>query len=339
MKGKDPMHVLGIESSCDETACSVVRDGMEILSNVVATSLEEHRRYGGVIPEIASRSHVEWLIPVLEEALSKAELSYREIDLIAATQGPGLPGSLLVGLSAAKALSFAREIPFIGVDHLHAHLYACLMQPGPPSFPFVGMVVSGGHTALFWMEDVHRIRRIAETQDDACGEAFDKVAKILGLGYPGGPEVEKRARAGNPSRFRFPPPRVQEGSLDFSFSGIKTAVLYQVKDLPKPLTEKVVQDLCAGFQETVIQTLSNHALEACRRFKAEALLVGGGVIANQALREALEKRFVKENRQVLFPPKGLSLDNAAMVAGLGYHLYRKGLHSQLDLGVEPLGVN
>jgi len=356
------MLVLGIETSCDETAASVVKDGQKILSNVVATSLEDHKRYGGVVPEIACRSHVESIAPVLEEALKTAGISYEAIQLISATNGPGLPGSLLVGVSTAKALSFAKGIPFIGVDHLQAHLYACLMRPDPPSFPLVGMVVSGGHTGLYWMKDVHRFKRIAETQDDACGEAFDKVAKVLGLGYPGGPLVEKRAKEGNPKAFSFPPPRLNEKSLDFSFSGIKTAVLYKVKELqrvqgtgcrvqggefrkaflnPKPstLNPRLINDICASFQQVVIETLIRHALLACRRFHTRHLLVGGGVIANQKLRREFKKQFQREGLQVFFPPKGLSLDNAAMVAGLGYHLYRRGIRSSLDLPCNPLGAN
>lgn len=334
------MLVLGIETSCDETACSVVRDGRRILSNVVATSLEEHKRYGGVVPEIACRSHVEFMAPVLSEALKRAGISYEAIELISATQGPGLPGSLLVGFSTAKALSFARGIPFVGVDHLQAHLYACLMGPDPPSFPLVGMVISGGHTGLYWMEDVHRFRRIAETQDDACGEAFDKVAKILGLGYPGGPLIERYAALGDPKRFSFPPPRLNEKSLDFSFSGIKTAVLYKVRDLGKgSLSPSMIHDLCAGFQKVVVETLVRHALLAVQRHEARSLLVGGGVTANQALRREFRRRFRENRLRVVFPPKGLSLDNAAMVAGLGYELYQRGMRSPLHLTCEPLGVN
>lgn len=337
------MFVLGIESSCDETACSVVKDGWKILSNVVATSLEDHRPYGGVIPEIACRSHVEWIMPVLEEALRKAHLSHEDVALISVTQGPGLPGSLLVGVSTAKALSFSRDIPLVGVDHLQAHLYACRMRPDPPPFPCVGMVISGGHTALYWMKEVDRVEPISETQDDACGEAFDKVAKILGLGYPGGPLIEKRARGGDPKAFAFPPPRIQEKSLDFSFSGIKTAVLYKVRGLqgsnPRLLEPSLVNDLCASFQRVVIETLVDHAIRACQKFQARRLLLGGGVVANQKLRQEFRKRCQREKIEVFFPPKGLSLDNAAMVAGLGYHLYRKGISSPLTLACDPLGVH
>jgi len=348
------MLVLGIETSCDETSCAVVKDGWEILSNVVTSSLEEHKPYGGVIPEIACRSHVESITPVLEASLKKAHATYQDIDLIAATSGPGLPGSLLVGVSTAKALSFARRIPWVGVDHLQAHLYACLMKPERPVFPLVGMVVSGGHTTLFEIKEFHEFRRIADTEDDACGEAFDKVAKILGLGYPGGPLIEQRAKKGNPKAFQFPPPRLDETSLHFSFSGIKTAVLYQVKRLQgedvrgarayqasrqKPLAPSLVNDIAASFQEVVIATLVEQALRACRVLRAETLVVGGGVIANQKLREAFLKRFREEQLTVLFPPKGLSLDNAAMVAGLGYQLYQRGFRSSLDLACSPLGMN
>ncbi len=338
------MLALGVESSCDETACAVVENGKKILSNVIASSLEEHRPYGGVIPEIACRSHVESMMPVLEKSLHEAGVSFGDMDLIAATCGPGLPGSLLVGLSTAKAISFARGIPLIGVDHIQAHLYACLMRPRAPSLPVLGLVVSGGHTSLFHIQKVDRFKRIAETQDDACGEAFDKVAKILGLGYPGGPEIEKRAALGDPKAFSFPPPRLNATSLDFSFSGIKTAVLYQVKELVQSkkynvLPPSMVNDICASFQRVVIETLMRHALSACRQYQCRTLVVGGGVTANQALRRSFEKRFREEGLRVFFPPKGLSLDNAAMVAGLGTRLYQKGFRSSLDLGCYPLGVN
>ena len=350
------MLVLGVESSCDETACAVVRDGRAILSNVVASSLEEHKRYGGVIPEIACRSHVESMVPVLEKALEEARVSYEDIELISVTQGPGLPGSLLVGLSTAKALSFAKEIPFVGVDHLEAHVYACLMRPRTPPFPHMGMVISGGHTVLFKIEGIDRFMRIAETQDDACGEAFDKVAKIVGLGYPGGPLIEKRAKLGNPKAFSFPPPIANKTFLNFSFSGIKTAVLYKVRELqgsrvqgfkgfktldpstPRPLEPPVINDLCASFQKVVIDTLIRQADLACERYKTKVLLLGGGVVMNQELRWEFRKHFRRRGVQVLFPPKGLSLDNAAMVAGLGYHLYKQGLRSSLDLACQPLGV-
>ncbi|MFH1858602.1 MAG: tRNA (adenosine(37)-N6)-threonylcarbamoyltransferase complex transferase subunit TsaD [Candidatus Omnitrophota bacterium] len=351
------MYVLGVETSCDETACAVVQNGKKILSNIVASSLEDHKPYGGIIPEIACRSHVEFMVAVLERALKKARLCYEDIGLISVTNGPGLPGSLLVGLATAKALSFAKKIPLLGVDHLQAHLYACLMRPRPPRFPLVGMVVSGGHTSIFNIEAVDRFKKIAETQDDACGEAFDKVAKMLGLGYPGGPLIERRARAGNPKAFSFPPPIAHPHSLNFSFSGIKTAVLYKIKELqgmqiqpkgkrrpkdaipPKPLRPSVIDDLCASFQKVVIETLMQRAQLACERFCANTLLLGGGVVSNQALREEFQKRFQRAGLGVLFPPKGLSLDNAAMVAGLGYQLFRKGSRSSLDLACEPLGAN
>jgi len=334
------MLTLGIETSCDETACSVVLNGKRILSNVIATSLEDHKPYGGVIPEIACRSHVESIAPVLEESLRKAKVSLDDIQLIASTYGPGLPGSLLVGLSTAKAISFAKEIPLVGVDHIQAHLYACLMVDRPPSFPLMGLVISGGHTSLFWMKDFHRFKRIAETQDDACGEAFDKVAKMLELGYPGGPLVEKRAREGNPQVIPLPLPKLNEPSLDFSFSGIKTAVLYKVRELAhtRTLARTVMNDICASFQHVVIETLIRNALLACRRHRCQTLLVGGGVSANQALRSEFQTRFRREGLKVLFPPKGLSLDNAAMVAGLGYRLYQKGIRSSLELSCEPLGA-
>ena len=334
------MLVLGIETSCDETACAVVENGTAILSSVVASSLEEHRPYGGVIPEIACRSHVEWILPVVDEALQKALVRLNRIDLVAATHGPGLVGALMVGVAVAKTLSLSQGIPFVGVDHVRAHLYACLMQRHAPNFPFIGLVVSGGHTSLYEVADTDRFRLIGRTLDDACGEAFDKVAKILGLGYPGGPAIERRARRGDPRAFSFPAPLLKNHPFDFSFSGLKTAVLYKVRELEKRQAtsdKQQVNDICASFQRGVIEGLLERALDACRHSGLKELVVGGGVTANRALRTAFETRFRGEGLSVHFPPKGLSLDNAAMVAGLGYRLYRKGIRCGLELECLPLG--
>ena len=331
------MLILGIETSCDETACAVVEDGVRIRVNVVASSLKEHRPYGGVIPEIACRSHVESILPVVDQALREAGIGFSDLGLLAATEGPGLVGALLVGLTVAKTLSFSHQIPFVGVDHIEAHLYACLMREPAPHFPFLGLVVSGGHTSLYEVSDFDRFRLIGQTRDDACGEAFDKVAKILGLGYPGGPVIEQRSREGNPRVFSFPTPLLKDHPFDFSFSGIKTAVLYKVRELEKPLSSPVIDDLCASFQRVVIEGLVERSLQGCRRLGLKVLVVGGGVTANQALRTAFENRFRQEALEVYFPPRGLSLDNAAMVAGLGYQLYRKGIHSSLNLACSPLG--
>ena len=329
------MLVLGIETSCDETACAVVEDGLKIHANVVASSLKEHRPYGGVIPEIACRSHVESILPVVDQTLREAGVGFRDLGLLAATEGPGLVGALLVGMTVAKTLSFSQQIPFVGVDHIQAHLYACLMQEPAPDFPFLGLVVSGGHTNLYEVSDYDQFHLIGQTRDDACGEAFDKVAKILGLGYPGGPVIEQRSRGGNPHAFSFPTPQLKDHPFDFSFSGLKTAVLYKVRELT--LSSSVIDDLCASFQRVVIEGLVERSLQTCRRLGLRALVVGGGVTANQALRAAFEGRFRQEALEVYFPPRGLSLDNAAMVAGLGYQLYRKGIHSSLDLACSPLG--
>lgn len=336
------MLVLGIETSCDETACAVVEGGVGIRANVVASSLKEHRPYGGVIPEIACRSHVESVLPVVDQALSEAGVGLRDIGLLAATNGPGLAGALMVGVTVAKTLSFSQRIPFVGINHIQAHLYACLMRDPAPAFPFLGLVVSGGHTSFYEVLDYHRFRLMGQTRDDACGEAFDKAAKILGLGYPGGPAVEQRAREGNPRAFSFPTPQLKDHPFDFSFSGLKTAVLYKVRDLRRgegetPLPPSVINDLCASFQQVVIEGLLERSLQGCRRLGVKVLVVGGGVTANRALRAAFESRFKGETLEVYFPPAGLSLDNAAMVAGLGYRLYRKGIHSPLDLACFPIG--
>jgi N6-L-threonylcarbamoyladenine synthase len=333
------MNVLGIESSCDETAAAVVKDGQAILSNVVSSSLKYHRKYGGVIPEIAFRMQLETITEVCARALRKAKLNLDDIGLVSVTSGPGLLGSLLVGISFAKALSMGKNIPLNSVNHLYGHIYAGLLERKAVRFPFIGLVVSGGHTSLFYIEEFDKIKLLGSTQDDACGEAFDKVAKILGLGYPGGPIIEKISRQGDPKKIKFKCPDT-EGPLDFSFSGIKTAVLYYLRDalrhktgLKKPPLP-LVRDIAASFQEAAINTLVNKSLLACRIKKIRRLVVGGGVAANNRLRDELSSRAGENNIRVYFPGKALCMDNAAMVAGLGYRLFRKGHCPGLDLNVE-----
>lgn len=320
------MYVLGIETSCDETAASVVRDGREILSNVVTSSLGEHKKYGGIIPEVAFRKQIDTIDGIVDCSLKEAGLGLRDIDLIAVTCGPGLAGSLLVGISFAKALSFAGKIPLLGVNHLESHLYSALLNASRPRPPFVALVVSGGHTSLFYVRDFKRIEALGATHDDACGEAFDKVAKILGLGYPGGPAVEKAARNGDGRRIKFSCSNT-EAPLDFSFSGVKTAVLYYVKRHGL----KDLADIAASFQEAVVNTLVKKSLAACRHKQAKALVIGGGVAANKRLRQALIRQASLEGVKVYLPAAGLCTDNAAMVAGLAFHLFKKGRCSGLEL--------
>jgi len=336
------MLTLGIETSCDETAVSVTR-GKDILSNVVSSSVHLHSKYGGVVPEIASRFHLEYITPALKEALIDARVGLDDIELVAVTKEPGLIGSLLVGISMARAVAYSLSIPLVEVNHIIAHIYANLMHNGRLEFPFMGLVVSGGHTQIIWMEDLDKFRVLGETQDDAVGEAFDKVAKILGLGYPGGPIIEKRAINGDPEKIRFPRSFLKEGSLDFSYSGIKTAVLYYVqKQLGHKsqvtshksedtrhktggggLDSKMIDDICAGFQEAAFDMIVDTAVSACRKKKAGALVVGGGVSANKRLREKLTGEAQKWGITVHFPSMDLCLDNAAMIAGLGEALYKK----------------
>lgn len=332
------MLVLGIESTCDETACSVVSDGKIILSNVVASQIDLHKEYGGVVPELACRRHIDLIMPVIDQALTQANVQLNEIDLIAVAHGPGLIGALLIGLSTAKALSLALRIPFIGVNHIEAHLYAALMsQQGPVDYPSLGVVLSGGHTALVLMRELGVYELIGQTVDDAIGEAFDKVAKLLGLPYPGGPPVEKLALKGDKQRFPFKGGQVKGSPLDFSFSGLKTAVLYAIRDLNlsgKPLSEQEKCDLAASFQRAALEDVVKKTLVAAENHGTRTLIFGGGVTNNQRLRQNFESA-CQGGYQLLWPSLGLSLDNAAMIAGLGYHIYmRKGEGDPIDL--EPL---
>ncbi|HAH21153.1 MAG: tRNA (adenosine(37)-N6)-threonylcarbamoyltransferase complex transferase subunit TsaD [Omnitrophica WOR_2 bacterium GWF2_43_52] len=330
------MIILGIETSCDETSAAVVENGRYVLSNVVSSSLRLHQKYKGIIPEIASRAHIESLSLVVKDALRKARKKITDIGLVCVTKGPGLVGSLLVGISFAKALSFATKKTLVGVDHLEAHLYASFLAKdkkqgcGFPALPCVGLVVSGGHTSLFLISKDFDFKGISQTADDAAGEAFDKVAKILDLGYPGGPVIEKMARQGNPESVKLSCGTSDD--LGFSFSGIKTAVLYQVtRSQGHKVTNK---DLAASFQKTVVEALVEKSLLACERRKIATLVVGGGVAANSYLRSRMEEEARLKNVDVFFPDFALSLDNAAMIAGLGYQLYKRGKRSNYYLGPE-----
>jgi N6-L-threonylcarbamoyladenine synthase len=333
--------LLGIETSCDETAAAVVEDGRHIASNIVATQVGIHAKYGGVFPEVASRIHIEAILPVVQEALAKAHIGLDGIDAVAVTRGPGLAGSLVVGLNFAKGLALSRGLPLLGINHLEAHLYSVwLVEDEPePAFPLLGLIVSGGHTELLLMRDHLRYERLGGTLDDAAGEAFDKVARLLGLGYPGGPAIQQEARQGNPKAFRFPRAWL-EGTWDFSFSGLKTAVLREVRSrqpkvlagIEPPEPGLPVADLAASFQAAVVEVLVEKTVAAAEAFEAQTLLVAGGVSANEALREALAARTSRTTR---VPPLSLCTDNAAMIAAAGHQRLIAGQRDALDIDVLP----
>lgn len=318
---------MGIETSCDETSAAILKAGRKILSNVIASSLPLHQRFGGIIPEIASRAHLEQISRVSEIALRRARIKIRDIGLICVTNEPGLTGALLVGLSFSRALALARNIPYLEINHLKAHIYASLLGKGKTNFPFIGFVISGGHTNMFLVKDILHWREIASTRDDAVGESYDKVAKILGLGFPGGPIIEKRALQGNPHKIKLTCANL-ENSLDFSFSGIKTAVLYKCRELERFGSFKEnIDNLAASFQENVISVLVQKALTACKKYKIKNLSLGGGVTVNNFLRKKLVEAAKAEKINVLFPEKELCLDNAAMIAGLGYGIFKYQSHN------------
>jgi N6-L-threonylcarbamoyladenine synthase len=331
-----PMKVLGIESTCDETACAIVEDGKIILAQVIASQVDLHTQYGGVYPELACRRHFDILFPLIEQTLKKAGVGKDAIDLIAVAHAPGLIGALLMGLTAAKGLALAWNKPFVGVNHVEAHLYAAMMHE-TPQFPALGVVISGGHTLLVKIHELGRYEVIGSSVDDAIGEAFDKVAVLLDLPYPGGPEIERLALKGDPKRYPFKAGVVKGQPWDFSFSGLKTNVLYTLKGqncdrkAPSIVPEADKPHIAAGFQEAALGDIVKKSLEASDVFGCKMIFLGGGVTQNKRLRELFKKSPIP----VFFPPAGLSLDNAAMIAGLGYQVYlRKGQGDSFDL--EPL---
>jgi N6-L-threonylcarbamoyladenine synthase len=321
--------VLGIESSCDETAAALVRDGKSILASVVASQAEVHHPYGGVVPELASRRHLESIIPVMRETLATAELALADIDGVAATRGPGLVGSLLVGFSFAKALAFALQVPWVGVNHLEAHIHALFLEGHPPPFPFVALLASGGHTGLYFVSSGMSMELLGQTRDDAAGEAFDKVAKMLSLGYPGGAVIDRIASRGDPGRIRFPRPFIEKDSCDFSFSGIKTAVGRYIRERLESDPVRIA-DIAAGFQEAVVDVLVYKLIRAAHLKACRRVALVGGVAANSRLRKRLVQDAGVENLEVYLPSTRLCGDNAAMVAALGYHLLAAGKRSSLE---------
>ena len=331
------MLILGIESSCDETAAAVVRDGTEILSSVISSQIELHKPFGGVVPELAAREHLEKIDPIIDEALEKAGVELKDIGAVAVTRGPGLIASLLIGVSYAKALAFGLDIPFIGVNHIEGHVFSVAFENPAVRYPAFALIVSGGHTNLFLVPEAGKYKVISRTRDDAAGEAFDKVAKMLGLEYPGGPIIEKLAEEGDAKRIKFPVAKISDGRPDFSFSGLKTAVARYLREnkiapLAKgELPTQEIKDIAAGFQATVIRSLLGTTEKMAAQLHPQTLIVAGGVACNNALREAAQAVGAKLNVPVYFPSKHLSTDNAAMIAAAGYFHLERGERADLQM--------
>lgn len=331
------MLVLGIESSCDETAAAVVRDGREILSSIISSQIEKHRPFGGVVPELASREHLEKIEPVVGRALEKSGVTLQQLDAIAVTQGPGLIGSLLVGVCYAKALAYGLDKPIIGVNHIEGHVYSVVFENPPIEYPALALVVSGGHTNLFLVPEEGKYKVVSRTRDDAAGEAFDKVAKMLGLGYPGGPVIENIAKHGDPKRVRFTKAKISDGRPDFSFSGLKTAVSRYIKEngiepvVNDKLPGQEIVDLAAGFQASVVDALVSTMERQAAEYSPKTLIVAGGVASNVALREAALEAGKRVGAPVYFPSRHLSTDNAAMIAAAGHAKLKNGITSEMSM--------
>ncbi|OGF47089.1 MAG: tRNA (adenosine(37)-N6)-threonylcarbamoyltransferase complex transferase subunit TsaD [Candidatus Firestonebacteria bacterium RIFOXYC2_FULL_39_67] len=322
--------ILGIETSCDDTGVALVKNGEKTLASVVSSQIKIHSEFGGVVPELASRSHLENIYIVIDEALKQAELGLEDIDGVAVTYGPGLVGSILVGIEAAKAIAYVYNKPLIGVNHLEGHIFSTLLEGKKPEFPFLALIVSGGHTELVLVKEFGKYSIIGKTRDDAVGEAFDKVAKLLDLGYPGGPKVEKLAK-GSGKRVKFPEAIMKDGSFDFSFSGLKTAVL-TYKNQDKNIDSNA---LCAGFQDAVIAALLNKTMAVAARCKIKRVVLGGGVVANKTIREEFIKKGKKEDLEIFFPSISLCTDNGAMIAAAGYFKFIKKEYSNYNLNADP----
>ncbi len=329
------MKILAFETSCDETSCAVIEDGRKILSNIISTQVPIHKKFGGVVPEIASRHHIEDVLPVAMEALTEASCDWKDIDALAVTEGPGLVGALLVGVAAAKAAAWALDKPLIGVNHMEGHIFANFLQNPDLEPPFLALVVSGGHTMLVVVRDYNTFELLGETRDDAVGEAFDKIARIMGYPYPGGPHIDRLAKQGNPHAIPFPTPLYKEHSFDFSFSGLKSAVInyLHTKEMKKETVSN--EDVAASFQYTVVNTLVTKAMEAMEKTKLTTIVLAGGVAANSGLREELKKECDKRNFRMSYPDSILCTDNGAMIGCRAYYMAQIGDYANLTLNANP----
>ncbi len=331
------MLILGIESSCDETAAAVVRDGTEILSSIISSQIELHKPFGGVVPDLAAQDHLQKIESVVDEAIVKAKVSLKDIDAIAVTQGPGLVGSLLVGVCYAKALAWGLGIPFVGVNHIEGHVYSVVFDNPPIEYPALALIVSGGHTNLFFIPEPGKYKVVSRTRDDAAGEAFDKVGKMLGLEYPGGPVIDRLSREGDPDKIKFPIAKISDGRPDFSFSGLKTAVKRHLRENEiEPvaigeLPSQTIKDISASFQFTVVKSLMKNVEKLALELNPKTLIVAGGVACNSALRESSEQLASKLALPIYFPSKHLSTDNAAMIAAAGHFHLANGRSSDLRM--------
>ncbi len=330
-KEQDDIYILGIETSCDETAAAVVKNGSEVLSNIIYSQIDLHTLYGGVVPEIASRKHIEKINQVIGQALTEAGKKLEEIDAIAVTYGPGLVGALLVGVSAAKAISYAANIPLVGVHHIEGHISANFIENKDLKPPFLCLVVSGGHSHLVHVKDYGIYDILGRTRDDAAGEAYDKVARAIGLGYPGGPKIDKISKEGNPEAIHFPRAKVENSSFDFSFSGLKSSVLNYLNGMQMKNEPINIPDVAASFQAAVVDVLVDHSMAAATEYHIDKFAIAGGVASNSAIREALRAACEKKGIHFYHPSPVFCTDNAAMIAVAGYHEYRKGVRSGLDL--------
>ena len=327
--------ILAIESSCDETAASVVKNGRTILSNVISSQIELHKLYGGVVPEIASRKHIEKINQVIEEALKEADVTLDDLDAIGVTYGPGLVGALLVGVAEAKAIAYAKKLPLVGVHHIEGHVSANYIEHPDLEPPFLCLIVSGGHTHLVIVKDYGEFEILGRTRDDAAGEAFDKVARAIGLGYPGGPKIEKESRQGNPDAIQFPQAKVNDNPYDFSFSGVKSAVLNYINGCKMKGIEMISEDIAASFQKAVTDVLIAHTMRAAEEFNMKKLAVAGGVASNSVLREGLRAACEKNGIAFYHPSPILCTDNAAMIGAAAYYEYKAGTRHGWDLNAIP----
>ncbi|MDL1968072.1 MAG: tRNA (adenosine(37)-N6)-threonylcarbamoyltransferase complex transferase subunit TsaD [Deltaproteobacteria bacterium] len=323
------MIIIGIETSCDETAASIVVDGSEILSSVVSSQVDVHHKYGGIVPELASRKHIEDIVPIVNEAVSKADINFKQINALAVTQGPGLIGSLIVGFSFAKSFAYTLDIPWIGVNHLEGHINSVFLESNPPTFPFVSLLASGGHTSVYYVKDHTEMELMGQTRDDAAGEAFDKVSKAAGLGYPGGIVIDRLAKNGDPSKIVFPRAFLDKSGFDFSFSGIKTAVNRYIQTHGDEYKNQL-SDILAGFQESVVDVLSYKVLNAAMEMGCNQISIVGGVAANSRLREKVKHDAGPKGIKVYIPSVDLCGDNAAMIAATGYHYLKNGKTSDIS---------